>query len=281
MIYMFDTSAINLLHDDPDCSTITEGLAATNQVWISALNVAEVAQTPEHERRNSLLALLRRLTRTRRPLELPILLIRRAIEAYSQKALTIEASVGEDNDIVWQVLQNPALLNDLPGSGPSGLFADQEKMFLETHRSARPHFQQVIAEGTPRLRSATQLYREYIDNTAFLKQMINRIYKDTVGVDLQDNQVLDLLETIPELAGYLLGWCYSIYRRSIARQGYGTDNAGNIDLWYATYIGRADKFVSADKKQYQALRWIAKVLDCNCEVLRYGSFRNRMIPTSE
>ena len=113
MIYLFDTSAINRLYDDPDGAAIAEGLAVTNEVWVSALNVGEAARTQDRVRRDSLLGLLKKLTGTRRPLELPILLIRRAIEAYSNNAATIEASVGETNEMVWQVLQNPTLLDSI------------------------------------------------------------------------------------------------------------------------------------------------------------------------
>lgn len=44
MIYLFDTSGINRLHDDPSRGAIEAGLVSTNEVWISALNVAEVGK---------------------------------------------------------------------------------------------------------------------------------------------------------------------------------------------------------------------------------------------
>lgn len=62
MIYLLDMSGINRLHDEPDCDAITRGLISTNEVWISALNVAEVGQTSEISRRMSLLHLLKVLT---------------------------------------------------------------------------------------------------------------------------------------------------------------------------------------------------------------------------
>ena len=277
MIYLLDTSGINRLHDDPDCDAIKKGLISANQVWISALNVAEVGQTSENSRRISLLQLLKVLTDGRRPLEFPTILIQRCIVAYSKKLPSIDISISGNSEDIWQVLIDPTLLDDaalIKWSQPLRKF---EKKFLATHRSARPHFQKLIGKREPFPKSAAELLKAYASNEAFLHDIVNPIYKNVVGADLPVSETMDLLRALPQLAGFLLTWGHSIYCRSIAQSGYGIRNAGNIDIWFGSYLAQVDRFVTNDLKQYQALRLVARMIAPKCEVLRYDSFRRRLI----
>lgn len=277
MIYLLDTSGINRLHDDPACDAIDTGLVATNEVWISALNVAEVGQTSEHSRRMSLLRLLKVLTQGRRPLEFPTILIQRGIEAYSKRWPNIDLSVGDKNEDIWQVLLDPTLLDEttiIRWSQPLRKFEDE---FLATHRSARPYIQNLFTKGVPFPKSAAKFLKYCASDETFLHDIVNPIYKDVVGADLPISETMDLLRALPQLTGFLLTWGHSIYRRAIARSGYGTNNAGNVDIWFGAYLAQVDKFVTDDPKQHQALRLVALMFAPKCEILRYDSFRRRMV----
>lgn len=277
MIYLLDTSGINRLHDDPACDAIETGLVATNEVWISALNVAEVGQTSEHSRRMSLLRLLKVLTQGRRPLEFPTILIQRGIEAYSKRLPNIDLSVGDKNEDIWQVLLDPTLLDETAVSKWSQPLRKFEDKFLATHRSARPHFQKLFAKGEPFPKSAAELLKAYASNEKFLHDIVNPIYRDVVGTELPTSETMDLLRALPQLTGFLLTWGHSIYSRAIARSGYGTSNAGNVDIWFGAYLAQVDRFVTDDIKQYQTLRLVALMFAPKCEILRYDSFRSRMV----
>jgi len=277
MIYLLDTSGINRLHDDPDCDAISNGLISTNKVWISALNVAEVGQTSENSRRISLLHLLKLLTQGQRPLEFPTILIQRCIWAYSKKLRSIDISISENSEDIWQVLIDPTLLDDAARIKWSQPLRKFEEEFLKTHRSARPHFQRLIGKGEPFPKSAAEFLKAYASNEAFLHEIVNPIYKNVVGVDLPVSETMDLLRALPQLTGFLLSWGHSIYCRSIARSGYGAANAGNVDIWFGAYLAQVDGFVTNDLKQYQALRLVARMIAPKCEVLRYDSFRRRLI----
>src|ERR1044072_8445596 len=61
MIFCFDASAINKLHDDPDSDAILAGLKAAHSHYISSINIAEILATKREERRHSLLVLTSRL----------------------------------------------------------------------------------------------------------------------------------------------------------------------------------------------------------------------------
>jgi len=278
MIYLFDTSGINRLHDDPACDAIVTGLVATNAVWVSALNVAEVGQTSEYSRRMSLLRLLKVLTHGHRPLEFPTILIQRGIEAYSKRLPNIDLSVSDKNEDIWQVLLDPTLLNETAMSKWPQPLRKLEDEFLEKHRSARPHFQELFAKGAPFPTSAAKFLKAYASNETFLHDIIvNSIYKDVVGAELPTAETMDLLRVLPQLTGFLLTWGHSIYRRAIAHSGYGIKNAGNVDIWFGAYLAHVDRFVTDDIKQYQALRLVALMFAPKCEILRYDSFRRRMV----
>ncbi len=277
LIYLFDTSGINRLHDDPYRDAIQTGLVATNNVWVSALNVAEAAQTSEGTRRNSLLRLLKALTCGYRPLEIPPVLIKRGIEAYSKGLPSIDISVGTDIDVFWEVLLEPTLLNKKIPNELVQPLREIEKRFLETHRSARPHVQDFFAKDKPPPSSAAAFLRAFASNEKFLHDIVNPIYVDVVGDELPALETMHLLMALPQLTGFLLSYGHSIYCRAVARSGYGTNNAGNVDIWFAAYLSQVDMFVTNDMKQYQALRLVARIFAPRCQVLVYDSFRRRMV----
>src|SRR5688500_8815222 len=83
MIYCFDTSALNHLHDDPEAATVPAGLPAANTGWITALSVNEVGITEDAERRTAVLQQQRKLTGDSRPLQIPNRLIGERAAAYA------------------------------------------------------------------------------------------------------------------------------------------------------------------------------------------------------
>src|SRR5205823_10908695 len=118
-----------------------------------------------------------------------------------------------------------------------------EHDFRLCHERARPHFNALFNGGMPPLRRTSTFLREWMKRPGFLHEIVNPLYRRTVGVDLPIDELPELFRVFPEIAGFLLGWGHSIHRRAIAREGYGVNNAGIIDLWFATYLGRVDRFV--------------------------------------
>jgi hypothetical protein len=277
LIYLFDTSGINRLHDDPVCDAIVTGLITTNVVWVSALNVAEAAQTSEPTRRESLLRLLQKLAQGRRPLETPPLLIRRAIDAYSKGLPKVYASVETENQDVYTAILNPNEVDEDTRREVTLVNKSLEKDFIAVHRAGRPHLQNLVNQGQKLPRSAAGLLRAYASNDAFLHDVVNSIYEKVVGAPLPKDRILHLLGAVRPLTGFLLAWGHSIYRRGIARFGYGTNNAGNIDLGFAVYLADVDIFITNDKKQYQALRLVTRMFAERCKVLKYETFRRRIV----
>lgn len=276
MQFLFDTSAVNRLHDDPAGDAIVTGLLATNIVRVSALNVLEAARTADIARRRALIRLLKFMTGNERPLEMPNVLARRAIAAYGRKSPTLDWSIDHELDALWQALGDSDSVDEALRAHLDERQRSLEGDFRLCHEQARPHFEPLFANGPPPPRASAFL-REWLNRPAFLHCIVNPLYREVVGVDLPIDEMRGLFRVIPEIAGFLLGWGHSVHHRAIAREGYGVNNAGIVDLWFATYLGRVDRFVTADDRQYRALRLIAKILPGRCSVMRYETFRRRLV----
>lgn len=280
MVYLFDTSGINHLHDDPARDAVVTCLTATNEVWVSALNVAEASCTPDSTRRESLLRLLKTLTQNRRPLETPPFLIRRALEAYSRGYTSLSVSIGTENEGVWQVLNAPTQFDEDYRQEVSNILRELEQEFITIHRYGRPHLQEALTNDQETPRSAADFIRSYAANVDLLHDAVSQFYEDVVGEPLPKARTMDLLRTLPQLTGFLLSWGHSIYRRGIVQSGYGKNNAGNVDIWFAVYLAHIHRFITNDRKQYQALRLVRRMYAPDCEVLLYDSFRKRLVMDS-
>ena len=272
MRYLFDSSAINWMHNEPDREPLLLRLLAANEVRVSALTVAEVARTPDPKRRISLLQLLKRLTGEIRPLEEPEVLIRRGMMSYALQESTVTVTEDE-TPVAWSVLQDPTQISDEARRLLDQFQSTRETDFLELHRRARPDFQELFANGSKRPRSAAELLRLYMGNREFLWQLLSPTYESMTGQAFSEKEIYGLLQSLPFLSTYLLAWGYSVYKRAVAGEGYGATNAGVTDISYATYFFWVERFVTADRKQYRALRIIAHVGAPGCSVLRYQTFR--------
>ena len=276
MIYCFDTSALNHLHDDTEVANLTTGLIVTNTVWITALNVIEVGITEDAERRNSLLQLQRKLTDNRRPLQIPNRLIRERAAAYAARLDRADLSVGEE-DGVWIALSNPQLIDEVLRQELYGWKKELENDFRQAHENARPDFQQLFDSGVGRPRTAASLLRHYIGNEDFLFELTSGIYEEVTGVKLQREELFQFFRAVPQWPFFFLGWAYAVYARAIRQEKFGRKNAGNIDLWCATYLPSCDVFITEDFAQYKALRLINTFNQRRTKVLLYSRLRQRLL----
>jgi hypothetical protein len=276
MIYCFDTSALNHLHDDPEAANLTTGLLATNTVWITALNVIEVGITEDAERRNSLLQLQRKLTDNKKPLQIANRLIRERAAAYAAGLDRAVSSVSEE-DGVWIALNNPQLVNEVLRQELYRWKKELEDDFCQAHEKARPDFQQLFDSGVERPRTAASLLRHYSRSEDFLFELTSGIYEEVTGVKLRREELSQFFQAVPQWAFFCLGWAYAVYARAIRLEKFGRKNAGNIDLWCAAYLPSCDVFITEDFNQYKALRLINTFNQRRTEVLLYSRLRQRLL----
>jgi hypothetical protein len=263
VIYCFDTSALNALHDDPDCEALTARLLATNTLQISALNVDEVCATSDASRARSLVGLLRRILGDRGPWKAPNLLLQELTLAFTRKETRVLLSVGPDTAPAYRAVLSGGLgLTEGFRAFIKRWHKDSEDVFRGVFEKARPAFQKLFKDGkakTPRSRSA--LIRHYCKDEEFIQQYVGSIYKRLVGTHLTATGLHKLFCAVPSWVLYLGGWALSVYERDIQGTAYGAGRKGKSgkkpgthDLQCAIYLPYCDRFITADPKQRRALR---------------------------
>jgi len=277
MIYCFDTSALNYLHDDPEVANIIVGLTASNTIWITSLNVIEASITNNTERRISLLKLQKQLARDIRPLQIPSILLRESAVAYATRIDRRDLSIGKNQDGIWNVLNNPEQIDSAAQQGLYNWKKKIEDTFRQTHTRGHVHFQKLFESKEKRPQNAAALLRHYSLNEDFLFDVSADIYETVTGAKLKREELSQFFRSTPHWPFFFLGWAYAIYARAIQKEKYGDNNAGNVDIWCATYLPSCDIFVTADAEQFKALRLINTFNLRPCVVLRYSEFRTRMI----
>jgi len=275
MIYCFDTSALNELHDDVEAAAITAGRLATTEVRITALNVIETASTRDSVRRISLLQLQKRLAGNQRPLQIPNLLIRSLAIAYAGHLESGNLSIGSNEEGIWIALDSPECIDEDSRQELYNWSRTLENDFCETDQNARPHFQQLFTYEERRPRNAASLLRLYAKSSDFLFEITADAYEQTTGAKLRKEELFSFFRTVPHWPMFFLGWGYSVYSRAIQREKFGRKNAGGIDLWCAAYLPCCDVFVTSDRPQYKALRLINTFNERKTEVLPYSRWRVR------
>lgn len=229
--------------------------------------------TQNSRRRESLLRLLKRCSNGRLPLETPNFLLRRAIIAFSEGHDSLSISIGPENQGAWDVLNTPHNVDEDYRRALSVILKDIEGEFRDIHQNNRPLMQSALQNDTNRPKSAAKFFRTQLNKEDLLYESVSQFYEDVVGTPLERKKSIDLLKALPQLSGFLLAWGHSIYRRGLLNSGYGNNNAGHVDLWFATYLAHVNCFITDDKKQYQALRMIKRIYAPDCEVLRYDTFK--------
>lgn len=277
MIVVFDTSGVNRLLRDVDSDALIRGVHAVGSIWISTLNLVETTATSNAEQKLKLVRLLKKMTANNEPLDMPGEIVRRAMKAYSSGTGDLTLSVEGENRIAWDVLNQPEDLDDETQQLSLKHLRQQQSEFETVHRSARQHFQDAMNRGVAFPDRVSTTLRAYCGNKQFLHTVVAPIFKKETGADLTPDEVKDLLEHVPELTAFLLGWAHSIFWRAVSKEKYGRNNAGIVDLGFATYIPRITKFVTNDRKQYQALRMIATFFRPRCSVVLYDQFREGLL----
>ena len=167
MRWYFDTSAINHLHDDSAWDSVAlEAFVKTQQLWISTLNIAEVAVTPDETRRVSLLRLTKTLANGVYPLALPGDILRWSLEKFFEPSKQADSSLilptgmfyHKDHSMswsidnrdagFWEILQNPESVNDDDVSCLMGFKNDEGDWYRDFVESGRESIQRIReAEG--------------------------------------------------------------------------------------------------------------------------------------
>ena len=290
MRYCFDTSGVNRLFADPAREEIVSALLASGTVRITAYNVIEAAKTDDVALRVSLVKLMRRLSDYKRPLDRPNTLVRAVARAYANRSpdgsATFSANSDPDLDGVWVALQEPEQLDEEMRAEVQQWSTQWEDVYDGIVAGARERFQALIARY-PKARRPTLAYTmrslmRQIDQIQ--RGLVGPIYEKETGNELNREEFEEMMKE-PVWSLYLGGYAYALHQRSVKVDGYSRRrNAGGIDLGQAVYLRLCDRFVTHDKPQYRALRFLNQFTCAKgytAEVLTYDHFRGRLLPLGD
>jgi len=282
MIYCFDTSAINAVHDDEERDEVLSRLLKfPNRIHITCVNIAEVVSTPVESRRHSLLLLLKQMSNGTNPLMMPNKLIRRATKAFAKRKLSLTVTITAEDSTFWWVMDDPASANGVRQVEALQWKESLERPFIEAHRNARPAFQSLFSDpATPPPRSKAQLLRSFRQQDSAIYDFLKPFYKKETGRYLSRDTMSRMFEVLPMWPLYLAGWGHEMFTRAVRPSNYGIrGKPGTLDLWCAIYLPLCERFVTNDDGQYLALR-LLNVLNkrffetrTKTKVVRYARFK--------
>lgn len=280
MIICLDTSAVNALHDDPDREALVAGLLAGGQFYVSAYNVLEAAATKDEKRRRSLVRLLEKLAKRKRPLNAANTIIRGLADAHAAGKSTLTVNADEDLEGVWQAMLRADEIDDAARIEAAEWAAERTAEFEATVSRARPLFQELFKRRPEeRPPTAAETIRRYFKHKEqVFEQLIAPIYLRQTGKTLDRDGFEELLEE-PAWILYFGTYVYALHHRAMPEQGYSARwHADAIDLQQSVYLRFCDWFVTEDGPQYRALRLMNRFnTDRRVEVVRYATFRRRFL----
>lgn len=191
------------------------------------------------------------------------------------------AKVNADENIagLWTALNEPDLIDQEARAEVLTWAREWEEDFSVVVAGDRTQFQalfQVAPDERPRTTAVT--LKAYLSRRGECRALIDDVYERQTGRPLTDSGY-DVLMREPVWALYFVSYAYAIHQRSIQERNFSPNrNAGAIDLGQAVYLTMCDRFVTADRAQYRALR-LLNVLNKKrrTEVLEYDRFRNRLL----
>jgi hypothetical protein len=286
-VLSLDTSAINNLLDDPEVDLLTSLVVGGFDVYISALNVLEIAKTKDPKRRERLRAFAKALGRDVEPLDLPNHLVRQLCRCFAELNHRMIWSVTGDRRPFWFAMSEPNTLGEDERQEAIIWARELEAGNAESNRGLRSELDQRVfgPSRQPRLTRPAELLRTYMKAGWQLKYAIpSQVYKRETGKVLPLSRLDAFLEAKPSLWPlYLMAYAFSAYYGAVWANTIGPKNpAGIIDLLYAVYLPVCDTFVTHDTRhggQYDALR-LLNVFNSKrprTRVLNWQQFRQKLL----
>ncbi|MDP9193895.1 MAG: hypothetical protein M3P06_19550 [Acidobacteriota bacterium] len=293
-VALFDTSAINNLLDDPLEPELTSNLFDRYSVYISLLNLLEIAKTSDPVRREALRRFIRKLRDGGdddkggfAPLDLPNHLLRQVCQRFSSPGPKLRWSVADERHDFDVAISAPSAISEEARLEAMAWCRELEANIAESNASFRERLQREVFSHSPKARpkTAADLFRRYLRASWPLRYGITaKIYKRETGKVLPLSRLDDLLGARPSIWPlFLMAYAFSIYYGSMWSSDFGTRNpAGIIDLMYAVYLPVCDVFVTHDMRhggQYDALRLlnVFSSRSPRAHVLNWNHFRAQLL----
>jgi len=278
VIVCFDTSAINALYDDPDKRRVTDAIRARAVLRLSEVNVIEVVQTTRAERRQGLLRLMNEFSDGTLPLAEPMIIVRRIAAAHARGESGFSTSIDPDRRNVGQALRSPELIDDYSkgvGKQWSGHVNNEFDSIAVSMREAAQRARPAAEE--PWFRSASAAIRFLmISPGAQFRRFAAMMYAMETG-NQPNEEGLKTVTSHPAWQLFFAATVFAMQRRSMRAERFARSRVANgADLHQAVYLAFCDVFVTFDKGQQRALRFLNALNRSSAtKVESYPSFRKQ------
>jgi hypothetical protein len=272
LVACFDTSTINNLLVDPDVERLTERLLDRYDVYITALNIAEIGKTRSAAKRERLRAFEKRLAKEYEPLDMPNEIVKKLTAAFGHPETEVTFSVTDERQGLWVAMSEPNSVGEEERAALESWLHGLERSNTESSAKFRVRVDEIFASNPSiRPKNAAQVLRLYLKAPwTLLYSLPSQVYKHVSGRVLPLSKLDNLLEAQPSVWPlYLAAYAFLIYSGSFWQPSHGPLNtAGLLDVWSSVYLPFCDVFVTHDrgkkrrdgrwrtKGQYQALRVI-------------------------
>ena len=270
---IFDTSAINKLREDKDCSALLSAMDLVFHVGITGTVISEVVATKDDTEREALLNVLKRLLAYGSGL-LPInWLIEQQAKAYQHdpkgydwKHLNIRIKAAED-EIARQEFIHEASAETRRENKEWG------KRFLQIFRDAQDAFEKLFipSQERPSLKDVT----EHLMGPGGAHREIGAgLIERATGTRPDDTTTQDFITRCPSFRALLVALCFTQYNMCVRdKKIQSLGKAGRNDMYSAVYLPYCKIFVTDDKGHHKAMKAVGDLAGLECAVMNYEEFK--------
>jgi hypothetical protein len=261
----FDTSIYNQILDDTDKDMVIEKIKKKRITAIpSLLNLCEILQTPEVQRKQNLLSIYHEIRGDYHHLKPFTTLLKDTVIAIQEGKIYVEANMPVEIDDITEQLCKNAL-------------KDSGKEFDEQALKARKWLFEVKGiENPPDAETFFEFSHDERMNPIWIKLFKGAC--EGLGItepNINDDLILQIIKDPNSPWKYYLDTTLLIFhRRALSTERYGRrTNPGGADLIQGIYLSWSDIFVIRDGNFYDFMKELKDVRGYQKEIFTYGEFK--------
>jgi hypothetical protein len=248
-----DHSALTEIYEltPRDREIVIKGIRLMGRLRITTANVLEAAGYGNKTIRDDKIGFYRELTGMLNPIAAPNDLLRKTATAHHQGKDNID--IGSDETMT--LLHHPEYIEETYDESFTWN-KERKHSFKEMHQELRDIYQEHF-DKVPTDRATTALdlityFCERLDD--YLDILIIPFYERASGQTVSKDDARTFTQTNIAWRLFWASRIHAMYTRSVQQKGSSDKkNAGQTDLETAIYLGFTDTFITADRKQYEAL----------------------------
>lgn len=281
-IVAFDTSAINSLADDPNCTVLLPKICSGFHVLLSATSAGEMIAAPDALRRSKLLALCKELMQSGDYIHNAYHLLQilacdfEVSPTFDWRLVNIKFQEAKDQ------LRNGTAFDDSESQSVRDENREDKSKFEAFYKRFHPLYDHAFAQpGAIRPANLGESVERLRKSGSFDK-MASVLYAYVSGQNPKSDPpptsaVQRFLHTCPPFYALLLGLCAARYARNLKPSGNPNMKAGALDTSMATCLPYCQIFVTNDTGMRNCFKEVGHLADLRVRVTSYDRFRQLVI----